>query len=36
MSKTALPLAGLKVMDFSWAVVGNTCAKMLGDLGAEI
>lgn len=36
MSKQNLPLAGLKVMDFSWAVVGNTCAKMLGDLGADM
>jgi crotonobetainyl-CoA:carnitine CoA-transferase CaiB-like acyl-CoA transferase len=24
------------VLDFSWAIVGNTAAKMLGDLGAEI
>ncbi len=36
MSDSKLPLAGVKVMDFSWAVVGNTCAKMLGDLGADM
>jgi crotonobetainyl-CoA:carnitine CoA-transferase CaiB-like acyl-CoA transferase len=31
-----LPLAGLKVLDFSWAIVGGTTAKLLGDFGAEV
>jgi crotonobetainyl-CoA:carnitine CoA-transferase CaiB-like acyl-CoA transferase len=31
-----LPLAGLKLLDFSWAIVGGTTAKYLGDFGAEV
>jgi crotonobetainyl-CoA:carnitine CoA-transferase CaiB-like acyl-CoA transferase len=30
------PLAGLKVLDFSWAIVGGTSTKLLGDLGAQV
>jgi crotonobetainyl-CoA:carnitine CoA-transferase CaiB-like acyl-CoA transferase len=35
-SAAQLPLAGLKVLDFSWAIVGGTAAKLLGDFGAEV
>jgi len=35
-SPRRLPLEGIKLLDFSWAIVGNTAAKMLGDLGAEV
>ena len=31
-----LPLAGVKVLDFSWAIVGGTVTKLLGDFGAEV
>ncbi len=31
-----LPLAGVKLLDFSWAIVGGTTAKYLGDFGAEV
>lgn len=30
------PLSGLKVLDFSWALVGSLTSKTLGDLGAEV
>jgi crotonobetainyl-CoA:carnitine CoA-transferase CaiB-like acyl-CoA transferase len=30
------PLAGLRVLDFSWALVGSITTKILGDLGAEV
>jgi len=30
------PLAGVKVLDFSWALVGSITTKVLGDLGAEV
>jgi crotonobetainyl-CoA:carnitine CoA-transferase CaiB-like acyl-CoA transferase len=30
------PLAGIKVLDFAWALVGSITTKTLGDLGAEI
>jgi len=31
-----LPLEGIKVIDFSWALAGPRTAKMLGDYGAEV
>ena len=30
------PLAGVRVLDFAWALVGSITTKTLGDLGAEI
>jgi len=30
------PLAGIRIVDFSWAIVGNTTTKLLGDFGAEV
>ena len=30
------PLSGLRVLDFSWALVGSFTTKTLGDLGAEV
>lgn len=30
------PLAGVRVLDFSWALVGSITTKVLGDLGADI
>lgn len=30
------PLAGVRVLDFSWALVGSICTKTLGDLGADV
>jgi crotonobetainyl-CoA:carnitine CoA-transferase CaiB-like acyl-CoA transferase len=30
------PLAGLRILDFSWALVGSITTKILGDLGADI
>lgn len=30
------PLAGVRVLDFSWALVGSMTTKTLGDLGAEV
>jgi len=30
------PLAGVRVLDFSWALVGSITTKILGDLGAEV
>lgn len=30
------PLSGVKVLDFSWALVGSITTKTLGDLGAEV
>jgi crotonobetainyl-CoA:carnitine CoA-transferase CaiB-like acyl-CoA transferase len=32
----SLPLAGIKVLDFSWALVGALTTKQLGDFGADI
>ncbi|HTE41708.1 MAG TPA: CoA transferase, partial [Steroidobacteraceae bacterium] len=33
---TALPLTGIKVLDFSWALVGALTTKQLGDFGADV
>ena len=30
------PLAGVRVLDFSWALVGSITTKVLGDLGADV
>lgn len=30
------PLSGVRVLDFSWALVGSISTKILGDLGAEV
>ncbi|HEY0682320.1 MAG TPA: CoA transferase [Steroidobacter sp.] len=30
------PLRGLRVLDFSWALVGSITTKVLGDLGCEV
>lgn len=35
-SKARGPLTGLKVLDFSWALVGSITTKTLGDLGATV
>ncbi len=33
---SALPLAGLRVVEFTHMVMGPTCGMVLGDLGAEV
>lgn len=30
------PLAGVRILDFAWALVGSITTKILGDLGAEV
>ena len=30
------PLSGIRVLDFSWALVGSISTKILGDLGAQV
>jgi crotonobetainyl-CoA:carnitine CoA-transferase CaiB-like acyl-CoA transferase len=35
-SPQALPLAGVKVLDFSWALVGSLTTKALADFGADV
>jgi crotonobetainyl-CoA:carnitine CoA-transferase CaiB-like acyl-CoA transferase len=35
-SKPALPLAGIRVVEFTHMVMGPTCGMVLGDLGAEV
>jgi crotonobetainyl-CoA:carnitine CoA-transferase CaiB-like acyl-CoA transferase len=30
------PLSGVRVLDFSWALVGSITTKVLGDLGADV
>lgn len=34
--KRAGPLSGVRVLDFSWALVGSISTKTLGDLGADV
>jgi crotonobetainyl-CoA:carnitine CoA-transferase CaiB-like acyl-CoA transferase len=36
MSETQLPLAGIRVVEFTHMVMGPTCGLVLGDLGAEV
>jgi crotonobetainyl-CoA:carnitine CoA-transferase CaiB-like acyl-CoA transferase len=36
MTKTLLPLEGLRVLDFSRHLPGPWCAQVLGDMGAEV
>ena len=36
MSGTSLPLAGLKVVEFTHMVMGPTVGVVLGDLGADV
>ena len=33
---TALPYAGLRVIEFTHMVMGPTCGMVLADLGAEV
>jgi CoA-transferase family III len=33
---TALPLAGIRVVEFSHMVMGSSCGLVLGDLGADV
>ena len=35
-SETRLPLAGIRVVEFTHMVMGPTCGMVLGDLGAEV
>jgi crotonobetainyl-CoA:carnitine CoA-transferase CaiB-like acyl-CoA transferase len=35
-TQRAGPLSGVKVLDFSWALVGSITTKTLGDLGADV
>ncbi len=36
MSDRPLPLAGIRVVEFTHMVMGPTCGMILGDLGAEV
>ena len=36
MSDAALPLRGIKVIDFSRVLAGPLCTMLLGDMGAEV
>src|SRR5213596_1002463 len=35
-TRARLPLAGIRVVEFSHMVMGPTCGMILGDLGAEV
>ncbi len=35
-TEVAGPLTGIRVLDFSWALVGSITTKILGDLGADV
>src|ERR671926_510913 len=36
MTDSQLPLAGIRVVEFTHMVMGPTCGMILGDLGAEV
>src|ERR671926_1970171 len=36
MTDSQLPLAGIRVVEFTHMVMGPTCGMVLGDLGAEV